>query len=88
LLLSQGGSRARQVGARPKAPQGHKYNPLCAPRGLPIDIHSSESRWRSPQGGGRRGHAATPPELEDGEDWSSSDASTTFNGTMLSILME
>jgi hypothetical protein len=24
LLLSQGGSRARQGGARPKAPQGHK----------------------------------------------------------------
>jgi hypothetical protein len=29
----QGGSRARQGGARPKAPQGHKYNPLGAPRG-------------------------------------------------------
>jgi hypothetical protein len=26
--------------------------------------------------------------LEDGEDWSSLDASTTFNGTMLSIFME
>jgi hypothetical protein len=88
FLLSQGGSRARQGGARPKAPQEHKYNPLGVPRWLPIDIHSSESRRRSPQGGGRRGLAATPPELEDGEDWSSSDASTTFNGTMLSILME
>jgi hypothetical protein len=44
LLLSQGGSRARQGGARPKAPQGHKYNPLGAPRWLPIDIHSLESR--------------------------------------------
>jgi hypothetical protein len=32
LLLTQGGSRARQGGARPKAPQGHKYNPLGAPR--------------------------------------------------------
>jgi hypothetical protein len=27
-LLSQGRSRARQGGARPKALQGHKYNPL------------------------------------------------------------
>jgi hypothetical protein len=43
LLLSQGGSRARQGGARLKAPQGHNYNPLGAPRWLPIDIHSSES---------------------------------------------
>jgi hypothetical protein len=32
LLFSQGGSRARQGGACPKAPQGHKYNPLGAPR--------------------------------------------------------
>jgi hypothetical protein len=88
LLLSQGGSRARQGGARPKALQGHKCNPLGAPRWLPIDIHSSENRRRSPQGGGCRGLAAAPPKLEDGEDWSSSDASTTFNGTILSILME
>jgi hypothetical protein len=44
LLLSQGGSRARQGGGRPKVLQGHKYNPLGAPRWLPIDIHSSESR--------------------------------------------
>ena len=44
LLLSQGGSRARQDGSRPKAPQGHKYNPLGTPRVLPIQIHSSESR--------------------------------------------
>jgi hypothetical protein len=28
----QGGSRARKGGARPKAPQGHKYNLLGAPR--------------------------------------------------------
>jgi hypothetical protein len=41
LLLSQGGSRARQGGARPKAPQEHKYNPLGVPRCLPIDICSS-----------------------------------------------
>jgi hypothetical protein len=68
LLLSQGGSRARQGGALTKTPQEHKYNPLGAPRWLPIDIHSSESRRRSPQGGGCRGLAATPPELEDGED--------------------
>jgi hypothetical protein len=40
LLFSQGGSRARQGGARPKEPQGHKYNPLGAPRWLPIDIQS------------------------------------------------
>jgi hypothetical protein len=33
-LLSQGRSRARQVGARAKAPQGHKYNPLCAQGGV------------------------------------------------------
>jgi hypothetical protein len=32
LLLSQGGSRAKQCGARPKASQGHKYNPLGTPR--------------------------------------------------------
>jgi hypothetical protein len=44
LLLSQGGCHARQGGACPKAPQGHKYNPLGTPRGLHIDIHSSESR--------------------------------------------
>jgi hypothetical protein len=37
LLLSQGGSRARQGGSRPKTPQGHKYNPLGAPRWLPIE---------------------------------------------------
>jgi hypothetical protein len=88
LLLSQGGSRARQGGVHPKAPQEHKYNLPGGPRWLPIDIHSSESRRRSPQGGGRRGLAAAPPELENGEDWSSLDASTTFNSTMLSILME
>jgi hypothetical protein len=40
LLLSQGVYRARQGGARPKVPQGHKYKPLGAPRGLPIDIQS------------------------------------------------
>jgi hypothetical protein len=28
LLLSLGGSHARQGGVHPKAPQGHKYNPL------------------------------------------------------------
>jgi hypothetical protein len=53
LLLSQGGSHARQGGAHPNAPQGYKYKPLGAPRCLPIDIHSSESHRRSPQGGGR-----------------------------------
>jgi hypothetical protein len=37
LLLSQGGSRAWKGGARPKAPQGHKYNPLGTPRWLPIE---------------------------------------------------
>jgi hypothetical protein len=88
LLLSQRGFRARQGGARHMAPQGHKYNPLGASRWLLIDIHSSESRRRWLQGGGRRGLAAAPPVLEDSVDWSSLDASTTFNGTMLSILME
>jgi hypothetical protein len=34
LLLSQGRSRARQGGERPKAPQGHKYNPLCTQGGV------------------------------------------------------
>jgi hypothetical protein len=33
-LLSQGRSRAKQGGARPKAPQGHKYNPLGAQGGV------------------------------------------------------
>jgi hypothetical protein len=33
-LLSQGRSRARQGGARPKAPQGHKYTPLGAQGGV------------------------------------------------------
>jgi hypothetical protein len=33
-LLSQGRYRARQGGARPKAPQGHKYNPLGAQGGV------------------------------------------------------
>jgi hypothetical protein len=54
--------------ARWSTPQGHKYNPLGTPRWLPIDIHSPESRRRSPQGGGRQGLIAAPPELEDGED--------------------
>jgi hypothetical protein len=53
---------------RPMAHQGHKYNPLGAPRWLPIDIHSSESCRRSPQGGGHRGLAAEPPELENDKD--------------------
>jgi hypothetical protein len=30
----QGRSRARQDGARPKAPQGHKYNPLGTQGGI------------------------------------------------------
>jgi hypothetical protein len=34
----QGRSRARQVGARPNAPQGYKYNPLGAQGGV---IHPS-----------------------------------------------
>jgi hypothetical protein len=42
----RGGSRARQGGARPNAPQGHKYNTLGTPRWLTIDIHSSESRHK------------------------------------------
>jgi hypothetical protein len=44
-LLSQGRSRARKGGARPKAPQWHKYNLLGVQGGV-IDpsIHSSESR--------------------------------------------
>jgi hypothetical protein len=33
-LLSRGRSRARQGGARPKALQGHKYNPLGAQGGV------------------------------------------------------
>jgi hypothetical protein len=37
-LLSQGRCGARQGGARPKAPQGHKYNPLGAQGGV---IHPS-----------------------------------------------
>jgi hypothetical protein len=45
------GSRARYGGTRPKAPQGNKYTPLGCTRWLPIEINSSESRWRSPQGG-------------------------------------
>jgi hypothetical protein len=35
-LLFQGRSHARQGGVRPKAPQGHKYNPLGA-KGRVID---------------------------------------------------
>jgi hypothetical protein len=51
-LLPQPGSRARQVGPRPKAPQGHKYNPLGAPKWWPIQIHSPEScqiEWDTPE---------------------------------------
>jgi hypothetical protein len=33
-LLSQGRSRTRQGGERPKAPQGNKYNPLGAQGGV------------------------------------------------------
>jgi hypothetical protein len=33
-VLSQGRSRARKGGARPKAPQGYKYNPLGAQGGV------------------------------------------------------
>jgi hypothetical protein len=40
-LLSQGRSRARQGGALPKAPQGHKYTPLGAQGGV---IHPSIHR--------------------------------------------
>jgi hypothetical protein len=36
FLLSQGRSHARQGGARPKAPQRHKYNPLGAQGGWSI----------------------------------------------------
>jgi hypothetical protein len=36
-LFSQGRSRARQGGARPKAPQGHKYKPLGTQGGM-IDL--------------------------------------------------
>jgi hypothetical protein len=34
FLLSQGRSRARQGGAHPKAPHGHKYTPLGAQGGV------------------------------------------------------
>jgi hypothetical protein len=50
-LLSQGRSRARKGGGRPKAPQGYKYNPLGAQGGV-IDpsIHqraadTKEKHW-------------------------------------------
>jgi hypothetical protein len=49
-LLSRGRSRARQGGARLKAPQGHKCNPLGTQGGITIDIqsfyrrHSPENR--------------------------------------------
>jgi hypothetical protein len=50
-LLSQGRSRARQGGARPKAPKGHKYTPLGS-QGEVIDpsIHqrvadTKEKHW-------------------------------------------
>jgi hypothetical protein len=33
-LLSKGRSHTRQGGARPKAPQGHKYNPLGVEGGV------------------------------------------------------
>jgi hypothetical protein len=33
-LISQGRSLARQVGARPKSPQGNKYNPMGAQGGV------------------------------------------------------
>jgi hypothetical protein len=46
-LLSQGRSRARQGGARPKAPQGHKYNPLGTQEGV-IDpsIHQKVTKTK------------------------------------------
>jgi hypothetical protein len=51
----------------PRNPKDINTKPLGVPIWLPIDIHSSEGRRRSPQGG-RLGLAAAPPELEDGED--------------------
>jgi hypothetical protein len=47
MEVSQGGLRARQGGARQKAPQGHKYNPLGAPIWLPIE--QSSYRRQSPE---------------------------------------
>jgi hypothetical protein len=38
LLLSQERSRGREGRAHPKAPQGHKYNPLERPRGVSFVI--------------------------------------------------
>jgi hypothetical protein len=61
-------SLSRKISCR--LPKGIN-KPLGAPRELLIHIHSLESR-REPRGGGRE-----LPELVDGEDISSSEASTT-----------
>jgi hypothetical protein len=88
LLLSQRGFHARQGGARPMAPQGHKYNPLGAPDGYSLtsihqravgDDYKEEDAQVLPQ----RRRCWRTAWIEH-----SLDASTTFNGTMLSILME
>jgi hypothetical protein len=43
--MSQVRSRAWQGEARPKTPQGHKYNPLDMQGVGKFQIHSSESRY-------------------------------------------
>ena len=60
LLLSQGRSRARQGGTRPKAPQGHKYNPLGA-QGRGSNPPRTRRKPRAKTGGRRR-----PPQVFEG----------------------
>jgi hypothetical protein len=66
-LLSQGRSRARQVGARPKAPQGHKYNPLGAQGGV-IDrsIHQRAANTKEKHREEADGRHKSSSCLEDG----------------------
>jgi hypothetical protein len=66
-LLSQGRSRASQVGARPKAPQGHKYNPLGAQGGV-IDrsIHQRAANTKEKHREEADGRHKSSSCLEDG----------------------
>jgi len=60
LLLSQERSRARQGGTRPKAPQGHKYNPLGT-KGKGSNPPRTRRKPRAKTGGRRR-----PPQVFEG----------------------
>jgi hypothetical protein len=66
-LLSQGRSRARQGGAHPKAPQGHKYTPLGAQEGvINPSIHQRAAETKEKHREEADGHHESSSCLGDG----------------------